>query len=156
VKLKVTVEAGESQVTPPKGMKTRDLANLRAQTAIDQASKYFAAEGFDLSHIDFVPVTTLGSTPYIRGKSDKHADCYTQEQYLRVTVEMSGEPKIPDPIVYYRYYVETVFLSFREPGGKPPPKKISIKIKFPPIDWPKPRKRGKKLKLGGTSCPTWN
>jgi hypothetical protein len=147
VKLKVTVEAGESQVTPPKGMKTGDLADLRAKTAIDQASKYFAAEGFDLSHIDFVPVTTLGSTPYIRGESDPDADCFTQEQYLKVTVEMSGEPKPLPPMIIEMTQLEGIFLK----------KKIDTRKKFewPKPNWPKIRKRYKKPKRGGVDCPTW-
>ena len=146
VKLKVSVEAGESQVTPPKGMKTGDLANLRAQTAIEQASKYFAAAGFDLGHIDFVPVTTLGSTTYTSDRNDpnyrdKHSKCYTDEQYLKVTVEMSGEPKIPKPIVYETYVVEAIFLSYSFPAFKPP-------IEWPEWEWPgisiTPRPRGRK------------
>jgi hypothetical protein len=144
VKLKVTVEAGESQVTPPDGMKEGDLANLRAQTAIDQASKYFAAEGFDLSHIDFVPLTTLGTTKYVRGTSDPDADCYTQEQYLRVSVEMSGEPKPLPPMVIEMTQIEGIFLK----------KKVDTRKKFewPKINWPRFKKRRNKKFKASVKC----
>ncbi len=93
VQLSLTVESGESLVTPPEGMVTGDLARLRAETAIAQATAYFEAQGIDTSHIDFGTQTHIGTTPYIRGVSDPDAQCYTDEQFLRVTVEMSGEPQ---------------------------------------------------------------
>jgi hypothetical protein len=145
VQLKVTVEAGESLVTPPEGMDEGDLAKFRAQTAIEQARKYFAAQGYDVNLIDFVPITTVGKTKYVRGVSDKHADCYTKEQFLRVRVEMSGEPKPIPPIVTESFDVEAIRLRSATDTKK---RRKKIKIKVKPL-----RVKRKKIKLKNlTDC----
>jgi hypothetical protein len=70
----------------------RDQARLRANTTQDQAVMYFARHGIEIQNIDFHPVTVVGTTPYQSRRDAPHADCYTQEQSLRVQIEMVGEP----------------------------------------------------------------
>lgn len=92
VELTLTVESGESLVTPPKGMVTGDLARLRAETAKGQARLFFESKGIDTTGIDFATESHIGTTPYVSGKDDPHDPRYTEEQFLRVRVEMKGDP----------------------------------------------------------------
>ena len=159
VSVQIRVIAGESLVTPPKGMGTGDLARLRAETARAQAIKYFAARGIEVGNLDFAdPKTVIGTTPYIRGESDPHADCYTQEQFLRIELEMVGTPPPPEPIEVEVLLVEPVFLAMSAQ------RKSGITWRWPKIDlnwhWPRRKKRRrrrrkKRPKFRTIECPKW-
>ena len=160
VAVRIRVIAGESLVTPPKGMKTGDLARLRAETAKEQAIKYFASEGIDIGNLDFQPVTIIGKTPYERGKDDPHADCYTQEQFLKIEIEMVGEPKPLPPLEVEVLLVEPIFLEMSA-------QRKNRSITWPKIDlnWhirpPRRKKRRRRTKRRRTKkrrlldCPVW-
>ena len=159
VAIKIKVIAGESQVTPPKGMKTGDLARLRAKTAQEQAIKYFASQDIDIQHIDVQPVTVVGSTPYQSRRDDPHADCYTQEQFLRIQIEMVGEPRPLPPLRVETLLSEPIYLdvdserkskTFRWPD-------IDLNLHFRRRPRRKKRRRRSKRKpfKNKLSCPVW-
>lgn len=102
--IRFILEASESQV-PSRNYAEKELSELRAQTAEQQAYAWLSGAGIDLTNVSFEQDTKVGPTAWDPGAGDKAGDQkFTDEQYLRATVEIEGqEPPVvhgePEPEV---------------------------------------------------------
>lgn len=84
VKLTTIVRASESQVTNPNNIPPGGLAELRLEKSLEILSQ------FDLINQNIQSSAEIGTSPYTRGIDDPDNEKYLSEQFVEITVLVTG------------------------------------------------------------------